>query len=1427
MRIQNTQNVTRKLAEFGLTLPEAFDLPNDLFAVKLAEANAQQTHVDENERWLIAVGRAAAEHFPLEQNFAGTPPEPVDERTPNRFMLDAYWKGMQALSRTVEAKLGAATESVKDAAWALKNTLADLSGTISAADHTARIAAEEGRDRAKERMTFMRTFSNRLLIVLWLIAALLAALLGTAIVAKAEPKPKPVNLFSRPLSMAERYPELFSAQVDTTGPFIEVQDEGTRVKLWAAGIAKLNCVGAGITCTFASGVASLTVAGGGSASWSSLTAPTAAVSMVSDALAETATFDFQSAFTTGSQFLVKSSTGNPTGGVVFEAQSHDVDVIALKAGDGTGYTRVMKDGSLEVNVGAEAAGSVDFCELTASGTDCLGFIVPNAIATADAGRYQLPALPVSAGFLRAGARAGNLSVLTTASASGVGGCTNQFARTLNDAAAPTCATVAKADAVSTFVHTDQANSYTGGGLQDLSANKLALPAAITLPGTCTANKEIFVDTDVTPAGQQVYLCNSAGTGWNLIGDGGAGGTNHNLLSTTHTDTLAAAVVLGDIPHGNATPAWARLAGNITTTKQFLSQTGTGAVSAAPAWGTIVDGDVPAAIARDAEINVQGTASEITSSGSGVAPVLSLDTTVAQTDVAKTWTATQDFSGAGALIVVRGTAVPSASTCDVAAEVASLYVQSGDPATVTPNVWRCSQTGASAFAWILIGNGEFNAKAYGAVGNGTTDDTAALQALANSIPASGATVFVPAGHYKVTSTINWPNSTRIVCEGNVAWGFDSSLPSVTFETAAAIVIFRTGTLNTASVRHSGIEIENCSFRDTGSGTALGGVLIANTNRSPISRAGFWNFSRAVIPVPTITGGNVSQAAGGALGSRTEYAKITCVHDAGGETQASNEISFAVSANFLLTISGVSATVCPAPSSGWRPYVAASSGTQTWQLTTNNCTLNSAGTGCALNSTWTEPVGGLTTNKPVVPDYNYSGGFAVMTLGVGQADAQSLDASYASFYDLRIRNACHAVNNMGGRNNITEGQFDFSCTGILTYPEGQSQPKIVGVALEASGTASPMVGIGSPISAVIVGNKFEGPSTPPNSTTCIDVRRFKHAILGNTFTKCNMLVNIAGGTGNLVDVSARYESGTTIVSDSGALTLILDSQGVTKIPSLNIPGTNTFAEQIVSTKSTGTPPLSVVSTTEVANLRAATATALAANPADCAANQFAISIVASGNLTCASVSLTADVSGILPGANGGTNNGFMDFTGPASTLKTFTLPNASATILTSNAAVTIAQGGTGTGSTLTGLVRGSASAMTAAELSGAVATSGSNVTALATKYLTWMKDVTIDVPTTADTNKVQWYFGQAVTITRVACSVGAATSVTIQLDERAEATPNTAGVDVMTAALVCTTTSGTTASFTNATIAARVPLNMQITSVVGSPGAVRVHIEFTID
>lgn len=60
------------------------------------------------------------------------------------------------------------------------------------------------------------------------------------------------------------------------------------------------------------------------------------------------------------------------------------------------------------------------------------------------------------------------------------------------------------------------------------------------------------------------------------------------------------------------------------------------------------------------------------------------------------------------------------------------------------------------------------------------------------------------------------------------------------------------------------------------------------------------------------------------------------------------------------------------------------------------------------------------------------------------------------------------------------------------------------------------------------------------------------------------------------------------------------------------------QVVSTIATGTAPLVVASTTEVANLRAATATALAANGADCSAGNYPLGVDAAG----AAESCTAD-------------------------------------------------------------------------------------------------------------------------------------------------------------------------------------------------------------
>lgn len=75
--------------------------------------------------------------------------------------------------------------------------------------------------------------------------------------------------------------------------------------------------------------------------------------------------------------------------------------------------------------------------------------------------------------------------------------------------------------------------------------------------------------------------------------------------------------------------------------------------------------------------------------------------------------------------------------------------------------------------------------------------------------------------------------------------------------------------------------------------------------------------------------------------------------------------------------------------------------------------------------------------------------------------------------------------------------------------------------------------------------------------------------------------------------------------------------------------------------------------------------------CVTSVGAVSPLASSGGTTPQLS----ISGIIGSAFGGTGNGFTKFVGPATIEKSFTLPDANASILTDNALVTVAQGGHG--------------------------------------------------------------------------------------------------------------------------------------------------------
>jgi hypothetical protein len=96
---------------------------------------------------------------------------------------------------------------------------------------------------------------------------------------------------------------------------------------------------------------------------------------------------------------------------------------------------------------------------------------------------------------------------------------------------------------------------------------------------------------------------------------------------------------------------------------------------------------------------------------------------------------------------------------VAAAVSLALCAAAAPASAA-NWWNPAPT-------ISVGTGWNNVRNFGAMGNGTTDDTAAIQAAINALPASGGTVVVPDGTYMINALqgINLRSNVHFAMWGN--------------------------------------------------------------------------------------------------------------------------------------------------------------------------------------------------------------------------------------------------------------------------------------------------------------------------------------------------------------------------------------------------------------------------------------------------------------------------------------------------------------------------------------------------------------------------------------------------------------------------------------------------------------------------------------
>lgn len=137
------------------------------------------------------------------------------------------------------------------------------------------------------------------------------------------------------------------------------------------------------------------------------------------------------------------------------------------------------------------------------------------------------------------------------------------------------------------------NGGTGAATQQAALDALAgaVTTGLLLRGNGTHVTLAALQASDVPTLNQNTTGTAAGLSSTLaIGSGGTG----QVTAAAAYNALSPMTTLGDLEYESGASTASRLAGNTSATKNFLTQTGTGSVSAAPAWGTIASGDLPAA-----------------------------------------------------------------------------------------------------------------------------------------------------------------------------------------------------------------------------------------------------------------------------------------------------------------------------------------------------------------------------------------------------------------------------------------------------------------------------------------------------------------------------------------------------------------------------------------------------------------------------------------------------------------------------------------------------------------------------------------------------------------------------------------------------------------------------------------------------------------
>jgi hypothetical protein len=377
--------------------------------------------------------------------------------------------------------------------------------------------------------------------------------------------------------------------------------------------------------------------------------------------------------------------------------------------------------------------------------------------------------------------------------------------------------------------------YTGGTNITVAGQTISVSGTIaaTLGGTGTstvATGDLLYGSGTNTwgklaagAGYKSLVMNSGGTNveWNAVALNQSGAVSGSLPATNGGTGLNS-YTLGDTVYSSAANTLSALAGNTTTTKKFLTQTGTGAASAAPAWGTIsgsdVSGNISGSAGSVANALTLGTYLTGTSFNGSAAVTATVDATSANTAskiVARD--SSGNFSAGTITATLSGSATSATTATNVAGGAANRIVyNTGSGTTSFATAPSSSNTyfywNGSAFAWGAITSGtvtSITAGSYLTGGTITTSGTIAVDATsantASKVVARDASGNFSAGTITATLSGNATTATSATTAGSVtnALTIGTGLSGTSYNGSAAVTIANTGV--TSNVAGTGISV----------------------------------------------------------------------------------------------------------------------------------------------------------------------------------------------------------------------------------------------------------------------------------------------------------------------------------------------------------------------------------------------------------------------------------------------------------------------------------------------------------------------------------------------------------------------------------------------------------------------------------------------